>query len=350
MKHRVTVGGVFPLERGGTLADVTVEVRTWGRHRRSATLICHALTGDANADEWWAPLFGKGRVFDTTQEFIVATNVLGGLAGTTGPRSVNPETDEPYGPTFPRITIRDMVRLQRSVLAELGVEKLDLVIGGSMGGMQVLEWAAMYPDIVESIVPIGVGSEQSAWTIALSETQRNAIKSDPGYHDGWYAAEEGPVAGLAVARQIAMVSYRSPGEFTTRFGRKAGESGFEVQSYLAHQGAKFVDRFDANTYLMLVDAMDSHDLGRGRGPTEAILRRIEVRGVVVGISTDNLYPVGEVRQLASRLPRCRFVVLDSDRGHDGFLVDADALNDLILANRTATPQPIESTGQGSAWA
>lgn len=350
MKHRVTIGGVFPLERGGTLTDVSVEARTWGRHRRNAVLICHALTGDANADEWWGPLFGKGKVFDPTRSFIVSTNVLGGLSGTTGPLSVNPETGQRYGPTFPRVTIRDMVRLQKLALEQLGVERLDLVIGGSMGGMQVLEWAALYPDAVGSIVPIGVGSEQSAWTIALSATQRTAIESDPRFRDGWYTEEEPPGTGLALARQIAMISYRSPTEFSTRFGRTSGEAGFAVESYLDHQGDKFVDRFDANTYLTLVDAMDSHDLGRGRGPTEAILRRIDVPGVVVGISTDGLYPVREVRKLAAGLPRCRFVVLDSIRGHDGFLVDADALNDLILANRHTHTRLVESTGQGAAWA
>jgi homoserine O-acetyltransferase len=350
VKHLVTIDGVFPLERGGTLHDAKVEVRTWGKHAASATLICHALTGDANADEWWSGLFGKGRVFDPTRSFIVATNVIGGLAGSTGPTSPNPTGDGVFGPAFPDVTIRDMVRIQRHVLEQLGVSRLDLVIGGSMGGMQALEWAAMYPEMVEEIVPIGVGSEQSPWAIAFSEVQRRAIINDPNFKAGWYDADNAPTEGLGIARMVAMTSYRSAAEFGSRFGRTSDTNGFAVQSYLQHQGTKFNERFDANTYLTLLDAMDSHDMGRGRGPTEAILRRIGVAGVVVGISTDVLYPVGEVRALADSLPHCRFAVLDSAHGHDGFLIDTDRLNELILANRSPVVKPIERTGQGSSWA
>jgi len=350
VKHRVTIGGVFPLERGGTLTDVEVEVRTWGRHAPVATLICHALTGDANADDWWNGLFGKGKAFDPTRSFIVSMNVLGGLSGTTGPTSPAPDGSKAYGPAFPTITIRDMVRVQRQVLDQLGVQRLALVIGGSMGGMQVLEWAAMYPEVVESMVPIGVGSEQSPWAVALSETQRSAITTDPQFQDGWYGLDgDGPRSGLSTARMIAMTSYRSPAEFSRRFGRSADASGFAVQSYLRYQGTKFVDRFDANTYLTLLAAMDSHDLGRGRGPTEAILKRIDVPGVIVGISTDMLYPVAETRALAAALPRCRFAVLDSMHGHDGFLIDTDQLNDLVLSSRESS-RSITSSGHGAAWA
>ncbi|MEZ5176431.1 MAG: homoserine O-acetyltransferase [Acidimicrobiia bacterium] len=354
MKHRVTIGGDFPLEGGGSLTDVTVEVRTWGRHRKNATLICHALTGDANADDWWSGLFGTGRVFDPANEFIVSMNVLGSCYGTTGPTFPDPD-GRPYGPRFPKVTIRDIVEVQRHTLDELGVETLDLIIGGSMGGMQVLEWAALYPDRVGSIVPIGVGITQSPWAIALSEAQRHAIITDPEFQDGHYAAERQPSGGLATARMIAMVSYRSHAEFAHRFGRSEDADGFAAQSYLRYQGSRFVDRFDANTYLTLIDAMDSHDLGRGRGPAEAILRRIDTPGLVVGISTDALYPVSEVRELAAMLPRCRFAVLDSIYGHDSFLVDTDALNDLVMAFRAqprrAVPirRPAEP-GHGASWA
>jgi homoserine O-acetyltransferase len=334
VKRNVTLGGAFPLEGGGMLADVNVEVRTWGRYRSHATLICHALTGDANADDWWGDLFGKGRVFDPSESFVVAMNVLGGGAGTTGPTSVESDRSGTFGSAFPRVTIRDMVRVQRLVLDQLGVVRLDLVIGGSMGGMQVLEWAAMFPAMVGTIVPIGVGASQSPWAIGLSEAQRHAIISDPAFLEGGYEPTTQPRAGLSTARMIAMSSYRSPVEFSTRFGRRSDESGFAVQSYLRHHGAKFVDRFDANTYLTLIDAMDSHDVGRGRGPTEAILRRIDTHGLVIGISTDMLYPVSETRSLAEALPRCQFAVLDSIYGHDAFLVDADALNELVTTFRT----------------
>lgn len=353
MKHRVTIDGAFPLETGGALHDVTVEVRTWGNHRKNATLICHALTGDANADEWWSGLFGPGRVFDPETSFIVSMNVLGSCYGTTGPTSNDP-SGTPYGAEFPEITIRDLVEVQRLVLDQLGVDTLDLVIGGSMGGMQVLEWAIMYPDRVKMIVPIGVGAAQSPWAIALSEAQRHAITSDPAFNSGKYTDDCKPTAGLQTARMIAMVSYRSHAEFTTRFGRSSNSDGFNAQSYLRHQGTKFVDRFDANTYLTLISAMDTHDVGRGRGPSEAILRRVEIPGLVIGISTDVLYPVSEVRALAAALPKCRYAVLDSINGHDGFLIDTDALNALIVeyrnnANRTDSNKTTPN-GFGSAWA
>ncbi|MCB1246954.1 MAG: homoserine O-acetyltransferase, partial [Acidimicrobiia bacterium] len=337
-------------EGGGTLHDIVVEVRTWGRHRSNATLVCHALTGDANADEWWNPLFGKGCVLDPSTMYVVAMNVLGGCNGTTGPTSVDPATSDLYGSSFPSITIRDMVRLQRAVIDALGVTELDLIIGGSMGGMVVLEWAACYPEFVARIVPIAVGPSQSPWAVGFSEAQRNAIVSDPGFLDGNYRPDAPPAGGLSTARMIAMLSYRSAGEFRTRFGRAEDDDGFAVQSYLRYQGDKLVDRFDANSYLRLIEAMDSHDLGRGRGPIEAILRRISAQALVVGISSDVLYPVSEVRALAGAIPNARFAVLDSPYGHDGFLVDAEALNRLVLTQFADRSLESAAPGRGAAWA
>lgn len=321
MKHVVTVPGVFSLERGGTLRDLVVEVRTWGRHRPNATLICHALTGNADADEWWGDLFRPGSVFDPAQNHVIAMNVIGGCSGSTGPTTT--------GPDFPRITIRDMVHVQKKVLDELDVTYLDLVVGGSMGGMQALEWASLYPHMVGAVVPIGVGAAQSAWAIGLSEAQRHAIVSDPAWKDGLYTNDLQPTNGLATARMIAMCTYRSPASFDARFGRSRSDDGFDVQTYLRYQGTKLTDRFDANTYLTLLDAMDSHDLGRGRGPTEAILRRMDTRALVVAISSDVLYPVAEVRSLAESMPLARFAILDSHHGHDAFLIHTDALDTLI---------------------
>lgn len=329
MRHVVTVPGVFSLERGGTLRDVVVEVRTWGKHRPNAMLICHALTGNADADEWWEDLFRPGSVFDPAKNHVVAMNVLGGCAGTTGPTTVGPDRTTPLGPDFPRITIRDMVHLQKAVLDELGVARLDLVIGGSMGGMQALEWAAMYPQIVEAVVPIAVGSTQSAWAIGLSETQRHAIVTDANWDNGQYTHAKRPLQGLATARMIAMCSYRSSRSFDARFSRSRNADGFEVQTYLRYQGTKLNDRFDANTYLTLLDAMDSHDLGRGRGPVEAILRKIKTRALVIGIRSDVLYPVSEVRALAEAMPHGRFAILDSPDGHDAFLIDTESLDAVI---------------------
>ncbi len=333
MKHAVVVPGVFPLEGGGTLSDVKVEVRTWGRFRKEATLICHALTGSADADDWWRNLFGTGSLFDPGKSYIVSMNVLGSRYGTTGPSSHHGAEE------FPEVTIRDMVHLQKAALDQLGVQYLDLVIGGSMGGMQALEWAVMYPEFVDTIVPIGVGSSQSAWAIALSETQRAAIRTAASPEDG-----------LATARKIAMISYRSHANLQSRFGREETNDGFAVQSYLQYQGQKLVDRFDADTYLTLLGAMDSHDLGRDRGPREAVLNRITNRALVIGISSDVLYPVSETRQMANAMPNARFAVLDSPYGHDAFLTETHrierAVKDFLKRERRVVAVP----SLGAAWA
>lgn len=350
MKHAVTVPGAFHLERGGTLHDPVIEVRTWGRYKATATLVCHALTGNADADEWWKGLFTQGRILDPRKRFVVATNVLGGCSGTTGPTSIDRTTGRPIGPEFPRVTIRDMVRLQRQALDQLGVSHIELAIGGSMGAMQVLEWAALYPEFVGTIVPIAAGASQSAWAIGLSEAQRHAIVTDPSFADGRYATSDQPLAGLATARMIAMSTYRSPESFDARFGRTEDERGFAVSSYLRYQGHKLVDRFDANAYLTLIDAMDSHDLGRGRGPIEAILRRIPTRALVIGISTDMLYPVSEVRQLAAKLPSARFAVLDSPHGHDAFLIDTDQLDKIVGGFLGEVNPSMEIAPHGRSWA
>jgi homoserine O-acetyltransferase len=333
VKHSVIVPGAFPLEGGGTLRDVKVEVRTWGRFQREATLICHALTGSADADDWWGGLFGRGHLFDSAETFIVSTNVLGSRYGTTGPST------EPDLGVFPHVTIRDMVKLQRIVLDQLGVVHLDLVIGGSMGGMQVLEWAVLYPSFVGTIIPIGVGSAQSAWAIGISEAQRSAI-----------LGASTPAEGLATARMIAMCSYRSPMSFQSRFGRESDDGSFTAQTYLRYQGEKLVERFDAETYLTLLGAMDSHDLGRGRGPREAILNRIKHRALVVGTSTDILYPVSETRTMAASMANAEFAVLDSPNGHDAFLIETEKL-ERIVTTFLADSRPVATAkGRGASWA
>lgn len=349
MKHRITLDGVFPLERGGTLRDLTVEVRTWGKHRPNATLVCHALTGDANVDDWWRDLLGPGRAFDQTEKFIVAMNVLGSCNGTTGPASLD-ALGEKYGPTFPAVTIRDMVEVQKAVLDRLGVTSLDLVIGGSMGGMQVLEWALLYPECVKAIVPIAVGAAQSPWAVGISEAQRHAITTDPAWNDGWYDSDAPPKDGLATARMIAMCSYRSAASFDSRFGRTESEDGFAVQSYLRHHGSKLVGRFDANSYLTLMAAMDSHDVGRGRGPRQAILRKIRAKTLVIGVTSDVLYPVAEVRSLAHEIPGARYAAIDSPHGHDAFLIDVEALDDIVTSFLSEIPASHPLSAPGASWA
>lgn len=325
--------GVVALESRVVLPQVTVAYRTWGRlntERDNAVLVCHALTGSADADDWWSGLFGPGRALDPDRDFIVCSNVLGSCYGSTGPTSLSPATGERYGSGFPRVTVRDLVQVQAKLLDALGVEDLALVLGGSLGGMQALEWAALYPERVHGFAAISVGARQSPWCIGLSEAQRHAIYSDARWRGGGYDPLDPPTGGLAAARMMALCSYRHWDEFAARFGREIDVAGsFQVQSYLRHQGSKFVQRFDANTYVTLTRIMDSHDLGRGRGGIEAALAAIEVPALIVGSKSDVLYTPAEQRELAQHLPRSELAILDSPHGHDAFLIDTDAL-DLLL--------------------
>jgi homoserine O-acetyltransferase len=349
--------GALTLESGATLDGVRVAYRTWGEPAGEAILVCHALTGNADADEWWGGLFGPSRSFDPSRDYIIASNVLGSCYGTTGPTSVKPGTNHWYGGSFPQVTIRDMVGLQARLLDHLGVDTVSLVIGGSMGGMQALEWAALFPERVAGAVAIGVGAEHSAWSVAFSEAQRAAIWTDPRFEGGYYAPGHGPDNGLAVARMIAMISYRGKVNFESRFGRRTIEDEFEVRSYLRHQGQKLVDRFDANTYLRLVDAMDSHDLARGRGDPKVVLAGIKTPILTVGISSDVLYPASEVEDLAAALPNARYQMLHAPQGHDSFLIETANLDGIVVRfkndlARGITPVDDAATGagRGAAWA
>ena len=335
----LTVAGDFELENGERLRDVMIAYRTWGdiaNAANNAILVCHALTGSADVEAWWPNIIGSGRAFDPTQDFIVCANILGSCYGTTGPANLKPGESVRYRADFPSVSVRDMVTLQRVLLDELGVERLELVTGPSLGGMQALEWAAMYPDRVASIVPIGVGGQHSPWCIGISEAQRAAIKADPNWNDGYYDDDRPPSAGLSAARMMAVCTYRSWQSFERRFRRDYREEDvFEVQSYLRHQGSKINDRFDANTYITLTHAMHTHDLGRGRVGYDEVLAGIKSRVLVVSVSTDTLYPPEEQRALVDALPNARYEILDCPHGHDGFLIETSALGEMIARFRQA---------------
>jgi homoserine O-acetyltransferase len=325
----------FRLESGAELQGVQVAYRSWGRlapDRGNAVLVCHALTGSADADAWWSGLFGPGKALDPERDFIVCSNVLAGCYGTSGPIQLHPEDGEPWGSRFPVVTIRDMVRLQALLLDHLGVGQLKLVLGPSLGGMQVLEWAATFPGRVRAMAPIGVSGRHSAWCIAIGEAQRRAIYLDPAWREGRYPADTPPRHGLAVARMMAMVSYRSWENFQARFGRKTQDwdGQFAASSYLNYQGEKLYRRFDANTYVRLTQAMDSHDLAQGRGEYADVLAAIDIPALVVSVDSDVLYPPHEQRELAGLLPRARYEMLHTPAGHDGFLIETDALSEMIL--------------------
>jgi homoserine O-acetyltransferase/O-succinyltransferase len=309
----------------------------------------HALTGDSHATGpvepghravgWWDGMIGPGAPVDTDRFFVVCPNVLGGCQGTTGPASPAPD-GRPYGSRFPRITIRDQVVVESSLADQLDIERWHAVVGGSMGGMRVLEWAVGFPDRVARAIVVAVGAKATAEQIALCSVQARAIRADPKWRGGDYydAAEgDGPHVGLSLARGIGQISYRSELEFDARFGRdhQGDENPFEggryaVESYLDYHGEKLARRFDANTYIVLSEAMNHHDVGRGRGGVAAALSRVTAQVTIAGISSDRLYPLRLQHELAELLPTAAGVdVIQSINGHDGFLIELEAVGKVI---------------------
>ncbi len=345
---RLAVTAPLRLDSGAQLGPITVAYQTYGRlnaARSNTILVVHALTGDQFAGEthpitgkegWWELLIGPGRPLDTDRYFILCANVLGGCMGTTGPVDRNPETGQPYGLSFPVITIGDMVRVQAMLLDHLGIERLFCVIGGSMGGMQVLEWAARYPDRVFSAVPVATSARHSAQNIAFHEVGRQAIMADPDWQGGNYLLTgRRPTRGLSVARMAAHITYLSEGALHRKFGRalqdRTGitygfDADFQVESYLRHQGISFVDRFDANSYLYITRAMDYFDLAAQHGGVLAnAFRGCPSRFCVISFSSDWLFPTPESRELVRALTavaaNVSFCEIQTDRGHDAFLLD-----------------------------
>ena len=343
--------GDVELERGGPLPGVTIAYESWGElnaDRSNAVLVLHALTGDSHLTGsagpghptagWWSGLVGPGKVLDPADWFVVAPNLLGGCQGSTGPASLDPDGVE-WGPRFPYLTIRDQVEAQRLFSDAIGIDRWAAVIGGSMGGMQALEWAVTHPERVERFAVLAAPPISSADQIALNSVQNEAIRMDPGFAAGEYydaADGHGPHRGLALARRMALLNYRSPTELNDRFERSwqsglsplGGGGLFAVESYLGFHGNKFTRRFDANSYLVLTDAMNSHDIGRDRGGVASALARATSTSLVLGIDSDRLFPVPGQQLIARHLPGNIDgdvpVVLSSPFGHDAFLIE-DAL-------------------------
>jgi homoserine O-acetyltransferase len=330
---------------GGELRPLTLRYATYGalnERRDNAVLVCHALSGSARVADWWPELFGAGRPFDTSRYCVIGVNVVGSCYGSTGPRSTNARTGKPYGGDFPLVTVGDMVRAQSLLLEHLGIGRLRAVVGGSIGGMQALQWAVDYPSKVERCVAIGA-APLPALGLALNHLQRQAVMNDPLWCGGDYAEDAPPAEGLAQARAIAMCSYKSAALFDERFARRPDRAGedpvrslrerFDVAGYLDHQGRTFTRRFDANSYLILSKAMDTFDLARGYASEAAALRRVGARVLLVGITSDWLFPAEDVRALARRMSaagvECRYEELASSHGHDGFLADAGLLAPLM---------------------
>ena len=340
------------LEFGSTLSPVVVAYETWGELNRSksnAVLVAHALTGDSHAagpagpghrfPGWWDHSIGPGKDIDTNRWFVVCPNVLGGCQGTTGPSSPAPD-GRPYGSRFPTITIRDQVAVEVALADALGIERWAAVIGGSMGGMRALEWAVGYPDRLERAVVVACGAAASAEQIGLCSVQTGAIRSDPAWNGGdYYDAGDGggPHRGMGIARRIGHLSYRSESELAARFGRtpqpgeEPGTGGrYAVESYLDHHADKLARRFDAGSYVVLSEAMNHHDVGRGRGGLAAALGRVRCKVAIAGIDSDRLYPLYLQQEMAALLPgQPAVTVIHSLYGHDSFLIESDAVGAFI---------------------
>ncbi len=343
------------LESGRRLGPITIAYETYGtlsESRDNVVLILHALSGDAHAagkhspDDrkpgWWDPMIGPAKAFDTNKYFMICANVIGGCSGTTGPCSIDPDTARPYGLSFPLITIGDMVNAQKLLLDHLGIERLLCVAGGSMGGMQALQFAVSYPEMVDSAIPIATTVRHSAQNIAFNEVGRQAITADPNWNNGDYYGGEPPSRGLSLARMIGHITYLSDQSMHQKFGRKLQdrlqkgfefEIDFQVESYLQYKGSAFTERFDANSYLYISKALDYFDLTEGGGDLAERFRGVKTRFLVISFSSDWLYPTYQAKEIVRALKAngiyAVFCEVQSDYGHDAFLLESEQQTRLI---------------------
>ncbi len=352
---KIKLNTKFKLENGKNIINPEIAYRTYGKlnkNKSNGILVCHALTGDQYAaginpitgkKGWWSNIIGKGKVLDTNKYFIICSNVLGGCMGTTGPKSLNPKSKKPYELKFPEISIGDMVKLQVKLIDFLKIDKLFCVIGGSMGGMQVLEWGANYSKRARLLIPIATSFRHTAQNIALHEAGRQAIRADPYWNNGKYIEKSKlPKKGLSTARMIAHITYMSEKSLSFKFGRnkkdntlsKLLEGGFEVEKYLQYQGTNFVKRFDPNSYIYLTRTMDRYDLSeKFNGKLELAFKNNPSKWLLISFTSDWLFPTSEskllVNALASNACNVSFVEIDSDRGHDSFLLKIPRLYSIL---------------------
>jgi homoserine O-acetyltransferase/O-succinyltransferase len=357
----------FKFDCGRTIPGFTLRYESYGRLNAAgdnAILVCHALSGDHHCagiyslsdrkTGWWNNIIGPGKALDTNRYFVVCSNVLGGCQGSTGPLSLDPATGQPFGINFPIVSIADMVRAQSRWLRAIGVTKLHAAIGGSMGGMQVLEWGIAFPDFVDRLLAMATTAREGAQAIAFNEVGRQAILQDPDWQHGNYVAHAGPRVGLAIARMMAHITYLSDASMARKFGRRqvaeravrspapealsrsaenAFDVQFEVESYLRYQGQSFINRFDANSYLYITRALDQFDLADRAGSLEAAFTPVQARSLVVGFTSDWLFPPSQNRAITTALLRAgknaSYAELDTDLGHDSFLLESTQLYDLV---------------------
>ncbi|MEI6406051.1 MAG: homoserine O-acetyltransferase [Actinomycetes bacterium] len=328
--------GDLELESGEVLSDTVIAYQTWGVRNQAGTnaiLVNHALTGWSDVPGWWPSMVGPGLPLDTDKYFIICPNVIGGCQGSTGPSSIAPDGKR-WGSRFPTVTIRDMVQAELELTNRLGISHYILAVGPSLGGMRSLEWAIQYPDRVRAICTIGSSAVATGDQIGAASIQIRAIKADPNFHGGdYYDFEHGPIEGMGIARRIAHLTYRTETEMDVRFGRElqGDDTGrYAVESYLDHQAQKLSKRFDANTYIALTEAMNSHDVGQGRGGVAAALATVKIPVVVVSVDTDRLFPPRLQEEIVELTPTARPIErISSPFGHDGFLIEVESVGEII---------------------
>lgn len=321
----------FELESGGALPGFQLKYTTLGqlnKERSNVIWICHALTGSSDFTDWWKDLFTEGTPYDPRDYFIICANTLGGCYGSTGPLSINPQTGKPFYHTFPAITNRDIVKSFDLLRQHLGITKIHTLLGGSLGGQQVLEWAIQHPDVFDRIIPIATNAFHSPWGIAFNEAQRMAIEGDASWKED--DARAG-IEGMKAARAMGMISFRTYDTFLQTQSEKTVDKtdDFRAASYQRYQGQKLANRFNAFTYWVLTKAMDSHHVGRGRTSTEAALKKIKANTLIIGIDSDLLFPVREQEYLVNNIPGAKWDTLSSLHGHDGFLVEFDQFKSTV---------------------
>lgn len=322
-------------ESGYTFTHPVVAWQSWGslkEARDNVVLICHALTGNTNAADWFSGLIGPGKAIDPQHHFVICPNILGSCYGTIGPTSINPEKKKPFQGDFPEISIRDMVRLNQMLLDDLGITGIELAVGGSLGGMQALEFALMDFRVKKTAL-FAMGKAHTPWAIGISQAQRKAIYADQNWNGGFYSDDLQPKKGLAAARAMAMLTYRSPEDYNVKFARniQPEKNMYQVESYLDYQGKKLAARFDANSYITLTKAMDTHDVSRDRGSFHEVLGSLTKPVLIVGFDSDLLYPIYEQKELAGLIPNSTFVEINSSYGHDAFLIEFKQLNQHLLS-------------------
>jgi len=321
----------FELESGHQLRELEIGFHTYGRlnkNRDNVVWVCHALTANSDVLDWWKGLFGKENFFNPDEQFIVCANILGSAYGTTSPLSINPITGQPYYLSFPQITVRDMVKAHQLLANHLEISKIDVLIGGSLGGQQAVEWAITEPDFIKNLVLIASNARHSPWGIAFNESQRLAINADRTFYAG---APDGGKKGLKAARSIALLSYRSYKAYNISQQEEQDNltDNYRASSYQNYQGEKLVNRFNAYSYWYLTKSMDSHNVGRSRKGVEKALSLIKARTLVIGIKSDVLFPIEEQQYLSRHIPQSVFAEFESFYGHDGFLIETEALTNII---------------------